>query len=100
MVREPVIALYNAVTAGNAALAKEIYFDISPVMLDAKPNFSWRETAAKIPIRYAGYCDPGPLRPPFVDIPETLDVAMKARAEKWQKLRAKYGGETLRSAAE
>ena len=30
-------------------------------------NLSWRETAAKIAIRLAGYVDPGPLRPPFLE---------------------------------
>ncbi|NKB19233.1 MAG: hypothetical protein GKS01_01700 [Alphaproteobacteria bacterium] len=97
---EPLVALYNAVTSGNTDIAREIYFDISPVMTDAKPNCSWRETAAKIAIRYAGYCDPGPLRPPFVEIPDTVDTAMKTRAERWQKLRAKYSGAAVKSAAE
>jgi trans-o-hydroxybenzylidenepyruvate hydratase-aldolase len=92
---EPLVALYNAVISGNTELAKQIYFDISPVMTDAKPNYSRRETAAKIAIRYAGYCDPGPLRPPFVEIPKTVDTAMKARAERWQNLRAKYRGRQL-----
>ena len=97
---EPLTALYSAVCSGNTNLAREIYFDISPVMTDAKANYSWRETAAKIAIRYSGYCDPGPLRPPFVEIPTTIDKAMRARAEKWQKLRTKYSDVAIKSAAE
>ena len=97
---EPLVALYKAVISGDTKLAKKIYFDISPVMMDAKPNYSWRETAAKIAIRYAGYCDPGPLRPPFVEIPATIDEAMRARADKWQTLRTKYNDTAIKSAAE
>ena len=81
-------------------LAKEIYLSISPVMLDNKPNYSWRETAAKIAIRYAGYCAPGPLRPPFIDIPMSVEQAQKTRAVNWRKLCDKYKPLLERTAAE
>lgn len=97
---EPVLALYNAVVTENFDLAKEIYLSISPVMLDNKPNYSWRETAAKIAIRYAGYCDPGPLRPPFIDIPMSVEQAQKTRAVNWRKLCDKYKPLLERTAAE
>ena len=97
---EPVLALYNSVVTENFDLAKEIYLSISPVMLDNKPDYSWRETAAKIAIRYAGYCNPGPLRPPFINIPESVDKAQKARATKWRKLCDKYKHTLERAAAE
>ena len=97
---EPVLALYNSVVTGNFDLAKEIYLSISPVMLDSKTDYSWRETAAKIAIRYAGYCNPGPLRPPFINIPESVDKAQKARATKWRKLCDKYKHTLERAAAE
>jgi hypothetical protein len=69
-------------------------------MADPKVNLSWRETASKIGIRYAGYVDPGPLRPPFIEIPAEVDKAQKARAEKWRKLCETYRPARVRSAAE
>ena len=38
----------------------------------AKPNLSWRETASKLGIGMAGYVEPGPLRAPFLDIPQEV----------------------------
>ncbi|MDH3240884.1 MAG: dihydrodipicolinate synthase family protein [Alphaproteobacteria bacterium] len=97
---EPLLALHEAVVSGNETLAREIMFAISPVTVDRTPNLSWRETASKIGIRYAGYCDPGPLRPPFNEVPEAVDKAQKARAEKWKELRKKYRPQGVRTAAE
>jgi trans-o-hydroxybenzylidenepyruvate hydratase-aldolase len=97
---QPMLALYEAVTSGNIERAKEIYFELSPVMADRKVNLSWRETAAKIAIRHAGYVDPGPLRPPFTVIPDEVTAAQKASAEKWRALCKKYGSTQIRSAAE
>lgn len=97
---QPLLAWHEAVVAGDIERAKAIMFDISPVLLDVVPNLSWRETAAKIAIRYAGYCDPGPMRPPFLEIPEAVDKAAKARAEKWRKMCAVYGEQLKQTAAE
>jgi 4-(2-carboxyphenyl)-2-oxobut-3-enoate aldolase len=94
------LAFFEAVVSGNLALAKEIMFELSPVLSERKPNLSWRETASKIAIRYAGYVDPGPLRPPFVEIPAEVDKAQKARAEKWVKLCQRYAPRRLLSIAE
>jgi dihydrodipicolinate synthase/N-acetylneuraminate lyase len=97
---QPLLAYHEAVTSGNIERAKEIMFAISPVMANPKVNLSWRETASKVSIRYAGYVDPGPLRPPFIEIPEDVDKAQKARAEKWRKLCETYRPSRVRSAAE
>lgn len=97
---QPLLALHEAVVSGDIDRAKAIYFAMSPVMVDRKHDLSWRETAAKIAIRYAGYCDPGPLRPPFTVIPEAVDAAQKARAAKWKTLCETYRPLTARSAAE
>jgi dihydrodipicolinate synthase/N-acetylneuraminate lyase len=94
------LAYHEAVTSGDIARAKEIMLAVSPVMADPKVNLSWRETASKIGIRYAGYVDPGPLRPPFIEIPDEVDKAQKARAEKWRKLCETYRPARVRSAAE
>ncbi|HEX9808353.1 MAG TPA: dihydrodipicolinate synthase family protein, partial [Alphaproteobacteria bacterium] len=94
------LAYHEAVVSGNLDRAREIMFAISPVTADRKMNLSWRETASKIGIRHAGYCDPGPLRPPFVEVPAEVDKAQKARAEKWRTLCGTYRPGGVRSAAE
>jgi dihydrodipicolinate synthase/N-acetylneuraminate lyase len=94
------LAYHEAVVSGDTARAREIMFAISPVDAERKVNLSWRETASKIGIRYAGYVDPGPLRPPFLEIPEAVDKAQKARAERWRKLCETYRPTRVRSAAE
>jgi hydratase-aldolase len=97
---QPLLAYHEAVHAGDLDLAREIMLAITPVMSMAKVNYSWRETAAKVAIRYAGYVDPGPLRPPFMEIPAEVDKAQKARAEKWRKLCETYKPKATRAAAE
>jgi hypothetical protein len=53
-------------------------------------NLSWRETASKIATQAAGYVDCGPLRPPFLTIPDDVAERAKKRAERWKQLCAKY----------
>ena len=55
-----------------------------------RPTSSWRETAGKLAIGYAGYCNPGPLRPPFVIVPEEVDKRCRETAARWQTLCEKY----------
>jgi dihydrodipicolinate synthase/N-acetylneuraminate lyase len=85
----PQLALRDAVAAKDFAKANKITLEMMPSGEGGK-NLSWRETAAKIGIRYAGYVDPGPLRPPFVEIPAEVDAAQRKRAEQWRELCAKY----------
>lgn len=85
----PVLALRDAVKRGDWALARQISLDVGPQTSNA-PSLSWRETGSKISTRYAGYVDPGPLRPPFVEIPKEVDEAMRKKAERWKTLCDKY----------
>jgi dihydrodipicolinate synthase/N-acetylneuraminate lyase len=85
----PQLALRDAVKRGALETAKAITLDIVPPN-QPPASLSWRETAAKIAIRMAGYVDPGPLRPPFVEIPPEVTERMHQRAERWTKLCAKY----------
>jgi len=78
----PLVRLRDAVRYGDMDAAAEITLDLYPP-LPQPPSLQWRETLAKIAVRYAGYCDPGPLRPPFVEIPPEVDRAARARAERW-----------------
>jgi dihydrodipicolinate synthase/N-acetylneuraminate lyase len=85
----PQLALRDAVSRGDLESAKAITLDIVPPN-QPPASLSWRETAAKVAIRMAGYVDPGPLRPPFVEIPADVTERMRQRAERWNKLCAKY----------
>jgi dihydrodipicolinate synthase/N-acetylneuraminate lyase len=87
----PFLALRDAVARGDLAAAKAITLDLAPPVT-RKPDLSWRETASKIAIAMAGYVEPGPLRPPFLEIPGEVIEAQKKRVERWQRLCAKYQG--------
>jgi dihydrodipicolinate synthase/N-acetylneuraminate lyase len=85
----PQLALRDAVRRGDQKLAREIILDIMPPGT-GRFDLSWRETANKIGIRLAGYVDPGPLRPPFLDIPPEVIERQKKRVASWQLLCEKY----------
>ncbi|HEY7300410.1 MAG TPA: dihydrodipicolinate synthase family protein [Xanthobacteraceae bacterium] len=85
----PLFALRDAVARGDTKAAKDIILDIAPPTSRA-PSLSWRETAAKIAIGMAGYVEPGPLRPPFLEIPAEVIEAQRKRVERWQGLCTKY----------
>jgi 4-(2-carboxyphenyl)-2-oxobut-3-enoate aldolase len=87
----PFLALRDAVARGDQKAARAITLDLAPPVT-RKPDMSWRETASKIAIGMAGYVEPGPLRPPFLDIPAEVIEAQKMRVERWQRLCAKYKG--------
>ena len=86
----PQIALREAIRAGDVALAHAITADLRAQREAGAPNLSWRETASKIGVRLAGYVDPGPLRPPFVEIPDDIVEKQRARVAYWKTLCAKY----------
>jgi dihydrodipicolinate synthase/N-acetylneuraminate lyase len=85
----PLFALRDAVARGDIEGAKAIILDLLGPGT-RKTNLSWRETAAKLAIGMAGYVEPGPLRPPFLDIPAEVLDAQRKRVARWQQLCAKY----------
>ncbi len=85
----PQFALRDAVSRKDFAAANAITVEIAGVKGGDKDP-AWRETAAKVAVRYAGYVDPGPLRPPFVEVPAEVDETQKKRVVAWQKLCEKY----------
>lgn len=85
----PQFALRDAVARGDIEAAKDIILDIAGPGT-RKANLSWRETAAKLGIAMAGYVEPGPLRAPFLDIPQEVLDGQRKRVERWQRLCAKY----------
>ncbi|MDH3240206.1 MAG: dihydrodipicolinate synthase family protein [Alphaproteobacteria bacterium] len=87
---EPLVFLRDAVDRGDIEAAKEAIADTMFKRGDPTA-LHWREPGHKIAVRYAGYCDPGPLRPPFLEIPEDVLDRQKARAEHWRSICEKYG---------
>lgn len=85
----PQFALRDAVKRGDIAAAKAIMLDIAGPGT-RKTNLSWRETGAKLAIAMAGYVEPGPLRPPFLEIPADVIDTQRKRVARWQQLCAKY----------
>jgi dihydrodipicolinate synthase/N-acetylneuraminate lyase len=88
----PVVALRNAVAAGDGNRAGEIIRDIH-VLREGATSLEWREMAARVAIGEAGYCKPGPLRPPFSIIPEAVREAAVRRAARWAALCEKWGAQ-------
>jgi dihydrodipicolinate synthase/N-acetylneuraminate lyase len=85
----PLVYLRDAVDAGNIDAAKEAIADTMFKRGDPTA-LQWREPGHKIAVRFAGYCDPGPLRPPFLEIPQDVLERQKARAEHWRSICEKY----------
>ena len=86
----PQIALRDAFQRGDYEAARSITTDLAPPAGSPAKNLSWRETASKIGIRMAGYVDPGPLRPPFVEIPQEVIDRQATRVAHWKTLCEKY----------
>ena len=86
---EPLVYLRDAVDGGDIEGAKQAIMDTMFKRGDPTA-LHWREPGHKIAVRYAGYCDPGPLRPPFLEIPDHVLARNKARAEHWRGLCEKY----------
>jgi hypothetical protein len=86
---EPLVFLRDAVDSGDIEAAKECIGDTMFKRGDPTA-LPWREPGHKIAVRFAGYCDPGPLRPPFLEIPEDVLARQKARAEHWRGICEKY----------
>jgi dihydrodipicolinate synthase/N-acetylneuraminate lyase len=86
----PIIRLRDAVQAGDYELAQDIIISLMGSGGGGPQDLTFRENSAKISARSAGYCDPGPLRPPFVNVPEAVAARAKQRAEEWQVLNASH----------
>jgi dihydrodipicolinate synthase/N-acetylneuraminate lyase len=85
----PLFALRDAVKRGDFEAANAITLDMATVN-EGGPDMTWRESALKVAIRYAGYVEPGPTRPPFAEVPPEVDDAQRKKAEKWHAICARY----------
>lgn len=84
----PQIALLDAMKRGDLEEASALTLAMASTS-QGEGDMTWRETGAKIAVRYAGYVDPGPPRPPFAHVPEEVDAAMRRKAERWKDLCAR-----------
>ena len=85
----PILRLRDAVEAGDVATAQEIIFAITAGGGGAH-DLHWRESTGKLAQRLAGYCDPGPLRPPFLEVPDSVKANAQRKAAQWTALCERY----------
>jgi len=87
----PLIRARDACLAGDWERTKIICKDIAHLSTEgAAPSLQWRENTCKLAINGAGYCNAGPLRPPFKVVP--TDIMQRARdmASRWIALCEAY----------
>jgi dihydrodipicolinate synthase/N-acetylneuraminate lyase len=94
---EPVLALMNAILARDMERAKRVDVDIQWAAepfkaITKQPEIfaSYNIQLEKVRINAAGYCDAGPIRPPYDRVPEELASAARECAARWVRLRKKY----------
>ena len=94
---EPLVAQYRALAEGDLKRAQEITADIQSVPrhtpLAWKTAFAFNQMnvqAERMRAKYADYMEPGPLRPPYTDVPPEWEVSGKAAGEGWAQMRKKY----------
>lgn len=90
----PAIAMVRAIVADDAAaidsLAGEIGWVHEPIqrILENPAVFaSYNIQIEKVRIKAAGYCDPGPIRPPYNVIPLEYEAAARECGLRWAALR-------------
>lgn len=85
----PQLALLDAVRDGDAARAKEILADLTGGGGGGRPEGP-SDNASKLGMVFAGYCNPGPNRPPFRVVSDAAVQRAKDRAENYKRLCEKY----------
>lgn len=100
---EPSVALMRAVREGDAerqaAIAKDLAWAGQPlhvVTQDPVLFAAYNIQLEKTRIAEAGYCRPGPIRPPYNVWPEEYAEAARESGRRWRDLRKKYAVATTR----
>jgi dihydrodipicolinate synthase/N-acetylneuraminate lyase len=96
----PVVALLEAVARGDAhevrrladvlAWANET---VKPIIGDKELFGMYTVQLEKTRINAAGYCNAGPLRPPYTEMPEAVRVAAQECGRRWALLQAQSEGD-------
>jgi trans-o-hydroxybenzylidenepyruvate hydratase-aldolase len=90
----PALAMIRAIVAGDReaveALAHDIAYvhePIEPMLANPAVFASYNIQVEKVRIKAAGYCDPGPIRPPYNVIPREFELASIECGRRWASLR-------------
>jgi len=94
---QPAIALMQAVAARDWSRAKAVAEDIRWAVephhaITASPEVfaSYNIQLEKLLMEASGYCEPGPIRPPYDVMPEDFAEAAQESGRRFAKLREKY----------
>jgi dihydrodipicolinate synthase/N-acetylneuraminate lyase len=94
---EPSLAVIRAILAGDRARADAVAADIHwageplhDVIADAEVFASYNIQIEKARINAAGYCNAGPVRPPYDLLPDGYREQAEECGHRWRQLREKY----------
>ena len=93
---EPMLALRDALVANDLVKAAEITHDISHTMETFFPKgghnefYHYNIQLEKIRMNEAGYCNAGPIRPPYHVVPKEIEEGGRECGRRWKALRSKY----------
>lgn len=94
---EPILAFMKAAMAGDKAEMARINKDLAwanetvvPLIQNPAEFASYNIQMEKIRINAAGYCNAGPIRPPYNVMPEHYAEAARECGRRWAQMRAKY----------
>ena len=102
---EPARALIDAILAGDAG--QTAYLDeriawsnapLAPMLGNPELFASYNTQMEKTRMAQAGYCDPGPIRPPYDVFPADYAEASREAGRRWRQLRDEFAGERAAAA--
>jgi hypothetical protein len=101
---EPVMALMRAILAGDDKqmdlLAADLHHCSEPVRQITRNNELFAQVniqMEKLRFEAAGYCKPGPIRPPYDWMPDDLAEASRECGRRWAALRKKKYSPAVKS---
>ena len=90
---EPLVAYCKALAENDPEVA-QAYLDETATFPRHAPDFSkfasYNVQAERMMAEYSDFMNPGPLRPPYTDVPDDWRAAGKAAGEAWAAFRKKY----------
>ena len=97
MAPAPLVSLMKSIAANDTEQVKSMAEAIawaneplSPVFKDPEIFALYNIQVEKTRITAAGYCNAGPIRPPYDDLPEQYQTASRECGQRWATLQQKY----------
>ena len=90
---EPLVALSDALEANDEKRMREVLADMAKVpghAADFSKFNQYNIQAERMQATYSDFMKPGPLRPPYTDVPEDWRAAGERAGKGWAELRKKY----------